>query len=588
MAIGNPAYELSATKPLMRHYGALSNGMTATPDGKGAAPAQTKDGAESGFDDPAFSWRAICAFPGPVLLLSAQGRLIQANSAAAALQAAFEAGSLPSVLPWLNNGAGRPLVVNVPLATDTCLTVELSALACLDRRWVVLGRDITLDRNLRLALVESRQRYKDLVDISSDFAWEVGADGRFVFVSPKGAIGFAADELVGRNPAQFIIAHDDADGPSPFAPTDRVEDAPVWVRPADGGRICLLASATAIRDENGTWRGARGVCRDVTQERLRDHALSRANNRERLLSYIVRTIRDEVEPIDMLRAAAEATARALGATGCQIFRLKSDDNDFALAAQFGEAGNEATVLDAFLQSDHVDKSADDWHILATVSRYRHSINGAVLLWRHQDRPAWSDDERLLIDDLANQVGLANEQITNHERILRLSRTDSLTGLYNRRAFFDEIARRFQRLSLDHRPAALLYVDLDNFKCVNDAHGHQTGDRALLAVCDLLTQHTRPTDIVARLGGDEFAIWLENADETVAVSRCQELQIASAPLEEFSGQPDRPLRLSMGVAVHPGQTHETLDALIARADAAMYDVKRGGKGAWRLAPSLDLP
>jgi len=347
-------------------------------------------------------------------------------------------------------------------------------------------------------------------------------------------------------------------------------------------------SSTPILGEHGEWKGARGVCRDVTQERLRDAALSRANNRERLLSYIVRFSRDEVNPADMLRAAAEATARALGATGCQIFRIIPDASDFALAAQFGEGGDERPVLDSFIASDHFDQDLDGWHVLSTVSRYRGSINGAVLLWRDSSRGTWSDDDRLLIDDVANQVGLANEQITNHERILKLSRTDSLTGLFNRRAFFEEIARRFARLLREHKPAALIYVDLDNFKLVNDVHGHNTGDQALLAVRDLLLRHTRPIDLVARLGGDEFAIWLEGAEERIAVVRCQELLAATKVLETYSGSPDRPLHMSLGVAVHGGPSSESLDELIARADKAMYQVKRDGKGDWRLAPPPKTP
>ncbi|HSV28682.1 MAG TPA: GGDEF domain-containing protein, partial [Candidatus Omnitrophota bacterium] len=365
-----------------------------------------------------------------------------------------------------------------------------------------------------------------------------------------------------------------------------VEDAEVWMNQADGTQACLLLSATPIRGEGAVWKGSRGVCRDVTQERLRDAALVRANNRERLLSYIVRTIRDEVDPADMLRAAAEATARALGASGCQIFRILPDASDFAVAAQFGEVGDEKPVLDSFLEADHFDADAAGWHVLATVSRYRHSINGAIVLWRNPQRPPWSDDDRLLIDDVSNQVGLANEQIANHERILKLSRTDSLTGLFNRRAFFEEIARRFNRLSREHRPAALIYVDLDNFKAVNDVHGHQAGDQALLAVRELLLQHTRPIDIVARLGGDEFAIWLEGAEERIAVQRCNALLGAAVELQRYSGMPERPLGFSLGLAVHGGASKEGLEELIARADKVMYEVKRDGKGAWRLAPAAE--
>lgn len=528
------------------------------------------------------SAEGLNAFPGPALLLDRDGGILAANHRAEALAQAVAQGRL-ACLPALLGQPGATAVESLPAPSGGVLILDLASIPAEGGMVVLFGRDVTLERNLRAALVESRQRYKDLVEISSDFAWETGADGRFVFVSPKGALGFAADELVGRRPVDFVLQEENTHGPGPFEAQSPLEDIEVWMRQSDGQPLCLLASSTPIRGDGGEWKGARGVCRDVTQERLRDAALSRANNRERLLSYIVRTIRDEVDPADMLKAAAEATARALGATGCQIFRIQSEDADFALSAEYGQAGDARPVLDIFESSDHYDSDLGDWRVLATVCRYRHSINGAVLLWREMGRAAWSDDDRLLIDDVANQVGLAAEQITNHERMVKLSRTDGLTGLFNRRAFFEEITRRFHRLAHEGRPAALIYVDLDNFKAVNDAHGHQTGDEALLAVRDLLLQHTRPIDLVARLGGDEFAIWLEGAEERIAVKRCQDLLEAAGDLERFSGGADKPLGCSLGVAVHAGTDREDIEGLIARADKAMYQVKRTGKGAFRIAP-----
>ncbi len=527
---------------------------------------------------------ALATFPGPAVVVDGHGAVLSANTRGAVLAAAIAEGRLESLGSLLRRPGGGPAVVEtLPAPGGSGVILEMVGLPAADGTVLILARDVTLERNLRSALVESRQRYKDLVEISSDFAWEVGQDRRFVFVSPKGALGYSADDLVGRLPSDFVVTADASHGAIAFAATLPIEDAEVWMTQADGSQACLLASATPIHGGQGEWKGARGVCRDVTQERLRDAALIRANNRERLLSYIVRTIRDEVDPADMLRAAAEATARALGATGCQIFRILPEASDFAISALFGEAGDEMPVLDSFLGSDHFDDTLDGWHVLATVSRYRHSINGAVILWRDSGRPPWSDDDRLLIDDVANQVGLACEQIANHERIVKLSRTDSLTGLFNRRAFFEEIARRFQRLSRERRPAALIYVDLDNFKWVNDVHGHAAGDQALLAVREILLQHTRPTDLVARLGGDEFAVWLEGAEERIAVQRCTELVEAGRRLIRYSGADDKPLHMSLGVAVHDGGDGECLEDLIARADKAMYEVKRDGKGDWRLAP-----
>jgi len=445
---------------------------------------------------------------------------------------------------------------------------------------LMLAKDVTLESNLRATLVESRQRYKDLVDISTDFAWEVGDDGRFVFVSPRGALGYTADQLVGHQPADFLLEQGGGDSLLPFVSNGPVEEADVWMRRPDGTAACLLASSAPLLDADGMRRGARGVCREVTKERERDAALARANNRERLLNYIVRTIRDVVDPADILGIAAEATARALGAAGCQIFRHEA--SQFIPAATFGKVSVASSALALLAQADTHEGVVESRQVLGSVTRHHHDINGSIVLWREVDDLPWGEDEREMLDDVANQIGIANEQIANHERILLLSRTDALTGLFNRRAFFEELARRFSRLARDKRPAALIYVDLDNFKLVNDVHGHKRGDEALVAVREILLTHSRPIDLVARLGGDEFAIWLEGADEEIAIRRCEAMIRASARLLEYSGNPEARLTMSMGVAVHDPAQAELLHDLLSRADGAMYAVKREGKGSFRLA------
>ena len=134
-------------------------------------------------------------------------------------------------------------------------------------------------------------------------------------------------------------------------------------------------------------------------------------------------------------------------------------------------------------------------------------------------------------------------------------------------------------------STLMYVDLDNFKPVNDTLGHQAGDEVLQKVRDLLIQVVRPTDMVARLGGDEFALWLNTADLPIGIQRAERLLTAAAELAPFSASPDKPLSFSIGLALWtPGQ--EKLDQLLARADAAMYDAKRGGKGRYAIAPAAE--
>ena len=206
----------------------------------------------------------------------------------------------------------------------------------------------------------------------------------------------------------------------------------------------------------------------------------------------------------------------------------------------------------------------------------------MVLWRPVDRGAWSDDDRLLIGDIANQVGITIEQFTHHEHVLRISRTDALTGLLNRGAFMEALRRFLSRLKREGGNAVLMYVDLDNFKAVNDLRGHQAGDDMLMKVRDILVQQTRPTDVISRLGGDEFAVWLNGADLTIAKTRATQFLERIAALKHLSGSPDRPVGMSIGIAAWNPEGNEDLDGLLARADGAMYHAKRGGKGSFTIA------
>ncbi len=440
---------------------------------------------------------------------------------------------------------------------------------------------------LEAALIESRARYKALVELSSDFAWETGPDGTFVFVSPRGALGYAAPELVGRHPDEFAAAPRDPSEPSPFAARAALDEAVAWWRRAGGGEACLIVSAAPVADETGAWRGARGVCRDATLALARDDALAAARRREGLLAHILHVMRDVAQPAEMLGAAAGASARALGARGLAIHRV-GPEGGIAPAASFGpppDAAAEA-LAGAAREARRVVTAEDRAaRRIACPTLYRQAVNGVVACERSAEAPGWSEEDRALLADVADRIGLALAQVAAHEALAALSRTDPLTGLMNRRAFLDDLAARLARRAVGAAPAALLYVDLDNFKAVNDLAGHERGDAALCAIAAMLAQRTRPGDMVARLGGDEFALWLERIDAGAASERASELVAAANTLASFSPPGARPLGFSIGVVAHAGGTAGPA-ALIARADAAMYRVKRSGKSGFALDVGCD--
>ncbi len=441
------------------------------------------------------------------------------------------------------------------------------------------------DRSLQNALIESRQRYKELVDIAGDFAWETDRDGAFVFVSPRGALGYAASELIGRRAGELLAElQDDAD---PFGAREPLENLQIWLRRADGASACLRLSAVPVLDADGERRGARGICRDITAARARDAALARADLRERLLSHILRAVRDSIEPGEMLAAAATATARAFGAASCVVLRVDAAGQYAVAAQEGGQPDREIAWRDAPLASAaslDAPVAAGEWLVAAT--RYCQDVKGAVLLQAVDGRPWDADADAIaLIAGVADHLGIAIAQIEAHERLSRMARTDGLTGLLNRRTFYEEAERRWRRARSTAAGAsgALVYCDLDNFKLVNDHSGHGAGDDALRGVARILTELTRGQDLVARLGGDEFALWLEGADRAGAESKAAAILQAVRVLAHLSGDPARPFAVSLGIAL-ADQTDADLDSFFARADGAMYAAKQAGKGQVAFAAS----
>jgi len=153
----------------------------------------------------------------------------------------------------------------------------------------------------------------------------------------------------------------------------------------------------------------------------------------------------------------------------------------------------------------------------------------------------------------------------------LSRTDALTGLLNRRAFVERLDHERARQSRFPRPVTLAYLDVDNFKRVNDTNGHASGDGLLIATADAMSEAVRNIDSVGRLGGDEFALLLPETDSAAAKLAMEKVQ---KRLAEATRQ--WPVSYSIGVITFdavPGSAEE----MLSRADALMYSVKQSGKG-----------
>jgi diguanylate cyclase (GGDEF)-like protein/PAS domain S-box-containing protein len=555
--------------------------------------------ASASAHDPAGTAALVATYPGPALRLAEDMTVAEVNAEAEEMLD-NDPRWLPDLQSWLSASSVAPGLRSVPVESARgIMIVEWAGVPLSDGGFLLLGRDDTLERQLRHTLTESRRRYKDLVEVSSDFAWETGPDGAFVFVTHKGALGYDADSLIGRDPRSLAL-DEWGDLPLPFDSRRPVDQSELWLKSADGAPACVVASALPLFGAQGEWLGARGVCRDVTDQVLRSAELARVRNRERLLAHIVHTLRDRLDAAEALTVASAETARALSADGCRIYRASEAQTDgaggagggLALVAEFGadlsddKMGGEGALqplLDRIATTDGVVvASLGDLLVIGERTEHRQALNGAVLVWRGDDSEPWDEEDHHLLSGVADHIGIAHAHLAYQERLRRLSERDGLTGLFNRRTFFERLEESLARP--DSGASALLYVDLDNFKAVNDLHGHQQGDTVLKAIGTLLSTGVRPGDLPGRLGGDEFVLWLGRADEEQACRVADRLLSGMAGLAHLSASPEKPLGLSIGIAVHAPGRGETVRELTDRADAAMYAAKKSGKGHYALAPA----
>jgi diguanylate cyclase (GGDEF)-like protein len=171
--------------------------------------------------------------------------------------------------------------------------------------------------------------------------------------------------------------------------------------------------------------------------------------------------------------------------------------------------------------------------------------------------------------------LVNERL--QQKILALVEIDPLTGLLNRRGLDQRLLGLHQRAATSERPLQLAaaMLDLDHFKQINDRHGHAVGDQVLVELGRRLRNHVRPNDLAVRLGGEEFVVlWFDvGNDSAVGMAERLRQSLEQAPFETDAG----PMRVSASVGVaSQGAAGEPLEALLKRADAAMYEAKRAGR------------
>ncbi|HKP90388.1 MAG TPA: diguanylate cyclase [Thermoleophilaceae bacterium] len=262
---------------------------------------------------------------------------------------------------------------------------------------------------------------------------------------------------------------------------------------------------------------------------------------------------------------------AIEAAERDVFAIRADVGPELLGALEGEEGQERTrravsaqVRDVHAISIGLRSLVDGPEYLGAVSIARHGL-------------PFSDEEQDLLEYLAGQAVVSIENASLHEAIERQATTDELTGLANVRAFLSILGRELERSRRFDSPLALLMIDIDDFKLVNDTYGHQQGDQVLAQVAGVLRDLSRDLDAPARYGGEEMAVILPQTDADGAARLAERMRAGiealQVPRTGTSGHLS--VTASFGVASVPESATDGSD-LIAAADEALYRAKRGGK------------
>lgn len=424
------------------------------------------------------------------------------------------------------------------------------------------ARAVATRRRSAAELRRNERVYRQIVDMANEGIWAIDADARTTFVNPRmaGMLGHSATEMLGTSlydfmdeKGRFVVAAHLARRRDGMAE----RGCEFRFRRRDGSEMWATLSTSPLTDDEGGYVGALALVTDVTDRRQQARRLTEANERFQKAF--------DGAPIGMALARLDGRLLEVNPAFCRMLGYGVDDmlelalSDLSPAEDGAALG---TTLAAVASGEQVFAEIEE----------RMFQQGAGVVWVALSVAAVNgpDGEPAYLICQCQDI---TERRQAREHLVHQALHDNLTGLPNRLLLNDRLGHTLsRRRRRGNGSAAVLFVDIDAFKAVNDTLGHDAGDRLLVEVADRLRSALRPQDTVARLGGDEFVILLEGVedhDEAAAIATRAKAAV-SVPFA-YRGQEIRP-SVSIGVAL-AGRRQCTPTELLEEADAAMYADKQ---------------
>ncbi|HWY53921.1 MAG TPA: EAL domain-containing protein [Terriglobales bacterium] len=460
------------------------------------------------------------------------------------------------------------------LVTSHILTILFAGSVALCISFIIRRQDMAVQQeSLRLAaVVENSDDAINSVDLDGTVtSWNRGAEHTY---------GYSAAEALGRH-ISFCLPPEKHGEVNvllqKIAAGQVIERFDTQRLTKRGAIIDVSLSVSAIKDKTGTIVGVSGIGRDVTAQRQAQDAL-----RVEVMA------REQAE--SELRRSEERMRIAMKAAkiGCWDFDVIKDEHVWSdtCKALLGVAPDGPANYQSLMNAVH----PDDWKMMQTeidsvirekrdyIVEYRVVWPDNSVHWRTSSGQAFYDDTGR-VTRMSGITMDIDDRKQAEERVQFLAYYDALTGLPNRTLLRDRLANAFAGARRQKNKLAVLYLDLDRFKDINDSLGHSVGDLLLQEVAERLRRWGREQDTVARVGGDEFLIVLTGLKDVTDVVVAAE-RLMDAMTAEFVVQ-GRSLSIgcSVGISIFPEHGREA-DNLIKNADAAMYCAKGAGRNNFR--------